>query len=164
MNVKNLLSRATEKTAVETLEAWRQELWEALPGIFSDEEDRYGINDEGNVAIKKGGATLFVDFGLDEENDVGWVLAYSPLVHLPEEDLLPFYRKLLDINYDESVVGRLSTHDDTVFLAKSLTTEGCSVRAFILMVAELAGEADGIAEYLVKEFGARSTGIDVIAA
>ena len=38
----------------EKLDEWRQELWEALPGICSDEEDRYGMNDDGNIAIKKG--------------------------------------------------------------------------------------------------------------
>lgn len=164
MNVIDLLSREKEKTAGEVVEEWRKELWEALPEIFCDEDDRYGVNDDGDIAIRKGGATLFVNFGLDEDQGAGWVLAYSPLVHMPEEALLPFYRKLLDINYDESVMGRLSTHEDVVYIARAQNTEGCNVRALISMVAELAEEADGIAACLIKEFGARATEIDVIAA
>ena len=164
MNAKNLLSRVKEKNAAEKLDEWRQELWEALPGIFSDEKDLYGMNDEGNVAIKKGGATLFVEFGLDEDNDFGWVLIYSPLVYMPEDALLPFYRKLLDINYDESVVGRLSTNEDIVYLARTLTTDDRDLRAVLSTVAALAYEADGITEYLIEEFDVRSTEIDVIAA
>ena len=63
---------------------------------------------------------------------------YSPLVYMPEDALLPFYRKLLDINYDESVVGRLSTHEDVVYLARSLTTDDSDERAVISTVAALA--------------------------
>lgn len=61
-------------------------------------------------------------------------------------------------------MGRLSTHEDVVYLARALTTDGCDQRAVISAVAAMAGEADGISEHLIKEFGARSTGIDVIAA
>ena len=164
MELTKILSSFKDKTVREQVDEWRQQLWEALPGILTDEDDRCGMNDDGNIAIKKGAATLFVNFGLDEDNDVGWVLVYSPLVDMPEDTLLPFYRKLLDINYDESVMGRLSTHEDVVYLARALTTEGCDQRAVISTVAAMADEADGIAEYLINEFGARSTEIDVIAA
>lgn len=164
MNVMSLFARTEERTAAEIVDGWRQELWEALPGIFSDEEDRYGINDEGNIAIRKGCATLFVNFVLDEDSGVGGVLVYSPLVHMPEEALLPFYRKLLEINYDESVLGRLSTHEDVVYLARALTSEGCDQRAVIATVAALANEADGIASYLIGEFGARATELDAFGA
>lgn len=163
VEMMSFFARTGERTAAEIVDEWRQELWEALPGILGDEDGRCGMNDEGNIALKKGEATIFVDFGIDEAQGVGWVLVYSPLVSMPEDNLLPFYRKLLDINYDESVMGRLSTCDDVVFLARSLGTDFSNHRAVIEMVTALANEAAGLCDFLVKEFGARPKGFDIFA-
>lgn len=163
MNVLKYLSRSKDESGGEKLDRWRQQLWEAVPGMCCDEEDRYGMDDDGDIAIKKGCATLFVNFGLDEHG-AGWVHAYSPLVFMPNHQLLPFYRKLLDINDDASVVGRLSTREDVVHLARSFRTDIDGVNGVVFAVGALAREADAIAEYLMEEFEARSTEIDVFAA
>lgn len=163
MGITKLFSGEKVLTEREKLDGWRQELWEALPEIFRDEEDRYGMNEDGDLAIRKGGVTLFVNFGVDSD-DIGWVIIHAALVHLPEDGVLAFYRKVLDINNDQSVVGRLSTHEDAVYLSRTVLSDGRDVRVLVSTVATMAQEADCIAEYLVEEFGARPVEVDVIAA
>jgi len=156
-----LISNLLNKTSEEKVKEWRDELWEALPQMFQDETDRYGINDEGNIAIKKGSATVFVDFGISEDGEFGWAIVYSPLVYLPKENLLPFYKRLLDINFDDSVFGTLSTDEDVVYLNRTLVIEGPDEQDLMFNVVTLAEEADDLDDYLVSEFGAQLVEVQV---
>ncbi len=137
----------------EKLLKWREELLEILPALLDDEEDDFGIDDDGDVIIRKGSAHVWVEFGIDDDLD-GWVVIHSPLVRLPDDNLLPFYRKLLDLNNDPSQFGALSTNRDIVVLRRTIPVNGLDAEAFIFNVSVLCAEADALDDVLMEEFGA----------
>jgi hypothetical protein len=137
---------------IEKLTAWRDELVKVLPDIL-DEEDDFVVDEDGDVQILKGSARVFVEFIVDEDGQ-GFVVIGSPLVHLPKENLLPFYRRLLDLNSDPLRFGALATREDFVVLTRTIPINGLEEEAFLFNVHVLCLEADDLDDALINEFDA----------
>lgn len=148
----SIFSRVFSDKAEKKINKWRNELIELLPNMLEDEDD-FGVDDEGDLHILKGSAHVFVDFGVDDDGD-GWVTIHSPLVRLPKENLLPFYRRLLDLNNEPFLFGSLSTTGDIVVLTRTIPVDGLEEDAFVYNVQKLCFEADDIDDLLITEFEA----------
>ena len=132
---------------------WLVKTIELLPAILNDEDTFTVSEDESEVLIQRGSARTYVSFIVDEENDP-WVIFYSPLVFLPKDNLLPFYRALLDLNY-EMMPGRLATHENFALLKYEILVEHLSDQLFRSMLYSMTRAADYLDDRLIKEFGVR---------
>ena len=148
----SFLKKFFNDSAEDKITKWRDELVELLPKVL-EEEDDFTVDEDGDVIIRKGSAHVVVEFTIDEDQD-GWVIIHSPLVRLPEENLLPFYRRLLDLNNQPFLFGSLSTNDDVVVLTRTIPAEGLEEDAFIFNVQRLCVEADDLDDILINEFKA----------
>ncbi len=77
----------------------------------------------------------------------------SPILKMPEDNILAFYRVLLEknLNLHELTLG---IYKDTVFLYGSRPIEDMTVKETIYMIMEVAKKGEEIAEELHKEFNA----------
>ena len=139
---------------------WREDLLEALPSLLS-EGDGFGLSeDQTEVIVRSGSAHIFIGFRIDEEDEV-YLVIYSPLVFMPRDNLLPFYRKLLDLNNAETLLGRLAMAGDIVFLRCALPVDGLSDEIFGHCVGEMMAEADFLDDTLIEEFGVKRVEVEV---
>ena len=146
----HFLGETTEKKVVR----WQEELLKVLPGVLS-EGDAFDLSeDKSEIIIRRGSAHVFVGFGVNE-GDNAYVVIYSPLVVLPRENLLPFYRKLLDLNNEEQLLGRLATEGNEIILRSTIPMEGLSEKAFCSYVFTLMEKADILDDQLIEEFRTR---------
>ena len=145
----------------EKIDRWRNELVEALPRILK-EEDGFEVDDDGSVNVKIGSVYVFVEFAIVEEENEGLVVIYSPLVIMPKENLLPFYRKLLDLNNNYFQFGSLSMRDNIAVLTRTIPVEGLEESAFLHNVGQICDEADFLDDELINEFGVKRFDFDEI--
>jgi len=149
-----LFSRVLGETTEKKMERWQQELLKMLPRVLSEEDAFNLIEEESVIVIRRGSAHVFVAFGVNEDNEDNdsYVVIYSPLVVLPRENLLPFYRKLLDLNNREGLLGRLATEGNEIILRSTIPMEGLSEKSFYTYVFTLMEEADILDDQLIGEF------------
>jgi hypothetical protein len=149
MGLFNIFSTTPEKQ----LEEWRNVLVEALPKVLEGDDAFWLSEDDEDVIIKKGSAHVFVSFLLDEDGD-GYVQINAPLVRLPKENLLPFYRRLLDLNGMFLASGAFATEGNLIVLRHVLPIKGVDEEGFGLAVFALCNQADEVDDLLVNEFAA----------
>jgi len=135
------------------LERWRKELFEALPQALSPDDTFCLSEDQQEIIIKHGSTHVVVGFTVDEEGD-GYVVIDSPLVFLPKENLLPFYRRLLDLNNNPLMLGSLSTEGNVVTLRRTMPIQGLDEEGFLLAVFSVCAQADELDDLLIEEFEA----------
>lgn len=149
-----LFSTLFGETPEKKIARWKGELLEALPSLLS-EGDAFDLSeDQTEVVVRSGSAHTFIGFGIDEEDQV-YLIIYSPLVFMPQDNLLPFYRKLLDPNNDEALLGRLAMAGNMVVLRCALPVNGLSDETFGHCVGEMMAEADFLDDLLIEEFGVK---------
>ena len=74
-----------------------------------------------------------------------------PLLYMPSEELLPFYRKLLDVN--NSLPGAaLALDRDIVCLVAQQSLDGLAPAAVEVALARTFKEAEALGELLMREF------------
>jgi hypothetical protein len=103
--------------------------------------------------IGRGSAVIYI-FVQEAEGGGVYLRVVSPLVYLPKENLIAFYRKLLDINND-LVNCALATDKDVVLLVVQRPTLGLDQEELDDVVSLLAQTADSLDNELNKEFGCR---------
>ena len=88
-----------------------------------------------------------------EYQDGTTVRVFSPILFLPDENLLPFYRRLLEINMD--LVGcALGVYEDKVAVLSERPTTGLDPIELERMIHFVAGVADDLDNQLADEFRA----------
>ena len=143
------------ETVEKRLSRWRSELLEALPDLLPEGDAFWPNIDSEEVIIQHGSVHVVVGFAVDEEEGEGYVIIESPLVFLPKDNLLPFYRRLLDLNKAPLLLGSLSTEDNVVVLRRTVPIRGLDEEGFGLNVFNLCAEADDLDDLLIEEFGTR---------
>lgn len=151
----DLFGETTEETTETRLSRWRSELMEALPALLSEGDTFWPSIDNQEVTIQHGSAHVIVGFVVDEEDGEGYVTIDAPLVFLPKENLLPFYRRLLDLNNLPLLLGSLSTEGNIVVLRRTVPIRGLDEEGFGDNIFSLCAEADELDDMLIEEFGAR---------
>lgn len=101
--------------------------------------------------IRRGSATIFIHI-VEYENLVT-LRVYSPILRLPRENMLPFYRRLLEINMQLLSVA-FGVYEDKVALISERPIAGLDLEEVAATVNHLSQVADDLDDALAKEFGA----------
>jgi hypothetical protein len=115
---------------------------------FLDEPDRAGW------VMKHGSATLIIAVSIGEDDDDGWFSVSSLLVFLPEGDLLPLYRRLLELNANRLCGASLGADKDVVLIRGDRRLKGMDAHEAEEIVQRVRLYADQIDDELHEEFGA----------
>ena len=89
--------------------------------------------------------------------DWGYLQVLSPIMHLPQSNLLPLYRRLLELNL-EMTNAALGVHEEVVYVFHERLLEGLDAVEADVIVRRLAQYADELDDVLVEEFGGRMYG------
>ena len=89
--------------------------------------------------------------------DWGFLQVLSPIMHLPQSNLLALYRRLLELNL-ELTNAALGVHEDVVYLYHERLLEGLDAVEADAVLRRIAGVADELDDVLVEEFGGRLYG------
>jgi len=81
----------------------------------------------------------------------------SPLLHLPQGNLLALYRRLLELNL-QLTNAALGLHEDVVYLYHARQLAGLDAQEVDAVLRRLAQYADELDDALAQEFGARLYG------
>lgn len=101
------------------------------------------------------GSALIEVYVTPEER--GYLQVLAPMMHLPQSNLLPLYRRLLEINL-ELTNAALGLHEDVVYLYHERLLEGLDAGEADVIIRRLARVADELDDALVEEFGGRLYG------
>lgn len=136
-----------------------RQVTEFLDEFFDENPDVEVGEDDGEILIRKGSAILqmaFVEDDEDSDDSNLQMVIYAPLVKMPEEELLPFYRAVLELNHDLSIHGRLAIDEDVVVLMASVHADLLEEDiGAALLVTAVMHEADFLDDHLIDEYGAR---------
>ena len=111
-----------------------------------------GETEEGFI-FQRGSALTMIDFVVDENNDP-LVVVHSPIVRLPSDNLLAFYRHLLELNYDIAGQVSVGVDHDIVSVVAGRAIEGLTEEGLADVMLVVGSIADDLDDYLHNEFGA----------
>jgi hypothetical protein len=103
--------------------------------------------------IQKGSAEIIILIALDDDNNPT-IEVFSPILKLPSQNILPFYRKCLELN--RYLIGCATcVNEDKVLVRAELPLGGLDLESIALMILNVAGAADQLDDELADEFGAK---------
>ncbi len=105
--------------------------------------------------FKRGSATVEIYIAVHE--GVGYLQVLSPLIELPQANLLPLYRRLLETNL-QITAAALGIHNDVVYVFHERPLEGLDSQEASNIINMIGAYADDLDDKLVQEFGGRLYG------
>lgn len=107
--------------------------------------------------IQKGSAEIYIVIGNNELINEVTLEVFSPILKLPKQNILPFYRRCLEVN--RFLIGcALCVDKDEVMVVSERQLEGLNYEELETMIICVANAADTIDDELAKEFGAQLAG------
>lgn len=100
----------------------------------------------------RGSATIQVF--VDESEGRGYFRILSPIMHLPQNNILALYRRLLELNL-QLTSASLGVHMDIVYVFNERFIDGLDPVEAQNIIRLVAGYADDLDNQLVREFGGR---------
>lgn len=132
---------------------------EVLAGLGVDgqrENDDDGIH----WTLQVGSAVLAIDLATNEVLAEPTLAVRAAILRLPEQDLLAFYRRCLELN--RILVGcSIGVEGDQVLVASERSLVDLNPRAVARMLLNVASAADQFDDDLAEEFAAEKLGPDV---
>jgi hypothetical protein len=126
---------------------------QALAGSgINPEQSRLGVANGYGWNFRFGSAIIEVYIHSNEEGSYFQVL--SPIIHLPQAGLLPFYRRMLELNL-QLVNAALGVYHDAVYLFSERPLDGLDPVEVSSTISRVAAYADDLDNQLVAEFGGR---------
>ena len=107
---------------------------------------------EDGFLYQVGSAGIIIHFTVDENND-SFVELYSPIVKLPSDNLLAFYRCLLELNFEGGGQAAVGIDHDSVYVCATRDVDGLGSELAEVIIA-VGDMADNLDDYLHDEFGA----------
>ncbi len=108
---------------------------------------------EDGFLFQRGSAGIIIHFVTDEDK-TPYVAFYAPIVHLPSDNLLAFYRRLLELNFDIGGQVSIGVDHDTVSVGAIRAIAGLTEEGLAEGMGVVSGVADDLDDYLHDEFGA----------
>ena len=102
--------------------------------------------------IQRGSAPVFIL--LEDSGERSALRIESPILRLPSANLLPFYRRCLEIN-DRLRECALAVRDDVILLVSDRPLEALEPQEVAQSIDILSFAADNLDDELAKEFGAK---------
>jgi hypothetical protein len=102
--------------------------------------------------LQRGSAVVYVM--INDVNGKGYFKVVSPIIYLPAENLLPFYRAILEINM-ELTSAALGVQEDKICVVSERSIAGLDSVEADEIIKRVAYYADELDNKLVSEFGGR---------
>ena len=115
-------------------------------------EVRLNTDDGYGWSFRRGSAVI--EIYVAAQNGVGYLQVLSPILHLPENAILPLYRRLLELNL-QLTSAALGVYGDVVYVFSERPLAGLDVNEANEIVSRVAAYADDLDNALVEEFGGR---------
>lgn len=103
----------------------------------------------GQWTLHRGSARLYVDIYTQDGTD--YICVASPIMDMPSKALLPFYRKLLELNH-EMYAASFSVKDNGVWLRIIRELQGLDPSEAAAMLNRVGYYADQFDDLLTEEF------------
>ncbi len=104
--------------------------------------------------IQKGSAQIIILIAENDEDDDPTIEVVSPILKLPSQNILPFYRRCLELN--RGLIGcAVCVSEDKVLVRAEIPLSGLSLESIALMIFNVAGAADQLDDELAEESGAK---------
>lgn len=104
--------------------------------------------------FQRGSALIEVYLTPEQE---GYLQVLSPIMHLPAQNLLALYRRLLELNL-QLTNAALGAHEDVVYVFHERLLAGLDAAEADAIIRRLAAYADELDDALSAEFGGRLYG------
>jgi hypothetical protein len=111
-----------------------------------DTEQGYGWS------FRRGSA--IIEVYVAEQEGEGYLQVLSPILHLPDQNLLPLYRRLLELNL-QLTNASIGLYLDVVYIFNERPLQGLDSVEANHIITQLAGYADELDNDLLHEFGGR---------
>jgi hypothetical protein len=151
-------SRSKERTVQEAV-AMVDEVLDSLGVGGQREESEEGEEGEEGFdwSVQVGSAILEIGIHANEILGETTIEVRSPILRLPAENLLAFYRRCLELN--RIVVGCcIGVDQDVMIVAAERRVQDVGRNDFVQMLLNVASAADQFDDELAQEFGARRLG------
>jgi len=136
-----------------SLEAYAATVEQILPGVGIDPVAAR-MNTEGGYGWSFQRGSAVIEVYVSQQNDVGYLQVLSPILHLPMSNLLPLYRRLLELNL-QLTAAAIGVHLDVVYVFSERPLEGMDASEANTIINLVSGYADDLDDKLVSEFGGR---------
>lgn len=141
------------RKAAPRLDQYAQTVEQILLGVGVDpQRARMTIQDGFGWSFLRGSATIEVY--VSQQEGAGYLQVLSPILHLPMTNVLPLYRRLLELNL-QLTNAALGVHLDVVYVFSERPLEGLDAVEANNIITLVAGYADELDDKLVGEFGGR---------
>jgi hypothetical protein len=139
--------------AAPTLETYAGTVEQILPLIGVDPVTAR-MNTEGGFGWSFQRGSAVIEVFVSQQNGVGYLQVLSPIMHLPISNLLPLYRRLLELNL-QLTNASLGVYLDVVYVFTERPLEGMDANEANTIINLLSAYADDLDDKLVAEFGGR---------
>jgi hypothetical protein len=116
------------------------------------DEVRMDTNEGYGWSFRRGSAVI--DIYLSEQNKVGYLQVLSPIVHMPSTNLLPLYRRLLELNL-QLTSAALGIYQDVIYVFYERPLMSLDADETNDIIEKVATYADELDDQIVSEFGGR---------
>jgi len=116
------------------------------------QQARMNIQDGYGWSFRRGSAVIEVY--VSQQEGAGYLQVLSPILHLPMTNLLPLYRRLLELNL-QLTNAALGVHLDVVYVFSERSLDGLDAVEANNIITLVAGYADEMDDKIVTEFGGR---------
>lgn len=103
----------------------------------------------GQWTLQRGSVRVYID--IYNVNGTDYICVASPVMEMPSKMLLPFYRKLLELNHD-MYAASFSLKENWVWLRILRELEGLDQNEATAMINRVGAYADQFDEMLISEF------------
>ena len=100
----------------------------------------------------RGSALIYTE--IFKLNDIDYIEVSCPIMNLPSRNLLPFYRRLLEINFQLMAV-KFFVRDDLLYLSENRELKGLDKDELAAMQNRVSYNADKLDDELITEFKTR---------
>jgi hypothetical protein len=119
---------------------------------FNPSKQRLPNRDTLGWWVQRGSAVIYII--LKPHDGVPTLRVVSPILYLPENHILPFYRKCLELNMD-LVNCAFAVADDKIMLVSERAVDGLDSQELEELIGYLAIMADEVDDKLAREFNAQ---------
>jgi hypothetical protein len=136
-----------------SLEAYAGAVEQILPGVGIDPlTARMNIEGGYGWSFQRGSAVIEVY--VSQQDGAGYLQVLSPIMHLPMSNLLPLYRRLLELNL-QLTAAAIGVHLDVVYVFSERPLDGMDAAEANTIINLVSAYADDLDDKLVTEFGGR---------
>jgi hypothetical protein len=140
-------------TPAPRIDQYAQTVEQILLGVgVEPQQARMNMQDGFGWSFRRGSAVIEVY--VSQQDGTGYFQVLSPILHLPISNLLPLYRRLLELNL-QLTNAALGVHLDVVYVFSERPLEGLDAVEANNIITLVAGYADELDDQLVTEFGGR---------